>query len=113
MSLSPLPTVTSGVIVQLLAAEKLNDAFGKNEWKVESKDKYLISFLPPGVLTFIRGGSALLGPPLAGFLADTFSDFSLPFSLATGMEIYWSTVIGRGMLVLYGIRELAPAIPRI
>ena len=30
LSLSPLPTVTSGVIVQLLTAEKLNDAFGKN-----------------------------------------------------------------------------------
>ena len=30
-SLSPLPTVTSGVIVQLLAADNLNDAFGKKQ----------------------------------------------------------------------------------
>ena len=30
LSIAPLPTVTSGVITNILGADKLNDAFGEN-----------------------------------------------------------------------------------
>ena len=65
LSIAPLPTVTSGVITNILGADKLNDAFG--------------------LLTFLRGVSAFLGPPIAGYLADYHEDFTVPYILAAGM----------------------------
>jgi len=82
LSISPLPTVTSGIITDMLGSSKLNDAFG--------------------ILTFVRGASALLGPPLAGYLADYHHDFSLAFSM-TAAQFGVSFVICCG--VWYSFRS--------
>ena len=79
--LSPLPTVTSGIITSLLGSDKLNDAFGINQTLLAPIRKFSLIV---GILTFVRGGSALLGPPLAGYLSDYHHDFSLAFILSSG-----------------------------
>jgi len=64
-TISALPTVTTGLIIDLLGVRNLNSAFG--------------------ALTFVRGTAALLGPPTAGFILDYFSDYSVPFSFSSAL----------------------------
>merc|ERR1719318_1525606 len=61
--ISALPTVTTGVIMDMLGIRYLNSAFG--------------------ALTFVRGTAALLGPPVAGFILDSFNDYSVPFTFSS------------------------------
>ena len=83
LSIAPLPTVTSGVITSLLGPDKLNDAFGEL-YLCPRLVSEITRTSHSGILTFVRGGSAFLGPPLAGYLADCHHDFSMPFILSSG-----------------------------
>lgn len=61
--ISAVPTVTTKLLVDIHGIINLNSSFG--------------------VLAFIRGVSALLGPPIAGFVLDSMQDQAAPFYLAT------------------------------
>jgi len=61
--ISAVPTVTTKLLVDIHGINNLNSSFG--------------------VLAFIRGVSALLGPPIAGFVLDSMQDQAAPFYLAT------------------------------
>lgn len=75
-AISALPTVTTGVIVEMLSLKQLNSAFG--------------------ALTFVRGTAALLGPPAAGFILDHFNDYSVPFTFSTtclGVALVFNSIV--------------------
>jgi len=61
--ISAIPTVTTKLLVDIHGINNLNSSFG--------------------VLTFIRGIAALLGPPIAGFVLDSLQEQAAPFYLAT------------------------------
>jgi len=61
--ISALPTVTCSLLVDLLGIQNLNSSFG--------------------IVTFVRGGSALLGPPIAGFALDRLHTQAAPFVLSS------------------------------
>merc|ERR1712080_431589 len=63
VSISAIPTVTTRLLVDIHGIHNLNSSFG--------------------VLTAVRGVSALLGPPIAGFVLDSLQDQAAPFYLAT------------------------------
>jgi predicted MFS family arabinose efflux permease len=62
--LSAVPTATSAVVVTLIGTQNLNSGFG--------------------ILTAIRGIAALLGPPIAGFVADKYGGHTYTFISASG-----------------------------
>ena len=70
--MSVFPTVTTQLLMDLVGMKNLNSSFG--------------------ALTFIRGVSALLGPPLAGFLLDSLGGQAVPFFLAALLLVAISKV---------------------
>lgn len=61
--ISPLPAVTSKLLIDILGVTNLNNSFG--------------------VLTFVRGCSVLLGPPLCGYVLDKLNSQAAPFTLSS------------------------------
>jgi len=70
--LSAWVAVTSPVLVNMLGLDLLTSAFG--------------------VLTFVRGCAALLGPPTAGFIVDATGDLNFAFFISTGLLLVSSVI---------------------
>jgi len=61
--LAAIPSVTSSLLVDLLGIKNLNNSFG--------------------ALTFVRGVSAFIGPPISGFVIDTTKSLAAPFTISS------------------------------
>jgi len=72
--LSAVPTATSAVVVTLIGNQNLNSGFG--------------------ILTFVRGIAALIGPPMAGFIADHTGNHEYTFIASSGQIASSGVIVG-------------------
>jgi len=76
--LAAIPSVTSSLLVDLLGIKHLNNSFG--------------------VLTFVRGVAAFIGPPIAGFVIETTQSLAAPFTVSSFLLL--SSAIIHGLVWL-------------